>query len=77
MCLAVPGKILEIKEGEELLKTAKVSFGGALKDVNISFVPEAKVGDYVIVHVGFALNIIDEEEAIKTLEFLKETGEEE
>lgn len=77
MCLAVPGKILEISENDRLTRLAKVSFGGAVKDVNISFVPGAKVGDYVIVHVGFALNIIDEEEALKSLEYLKKIGEEE
>jgi hydrogenase expression/formation protein HypC len=75
MCLAVPGKILEITEGDKLLKTAKVSFGGAVKDINISFVPEAKVGDYVLAHVGFALNIIDEEEAKKTMDYLKRMGD--
>lgn len=75
MCLAVPGKILEITEVDALTKTAKVSFGGAVKDINISFVPEAKIGDYVIVHVGFALNIIDEEEAKKSLEYLKQIGD--
>ena len=75
MCLAVPGKILEIIEGDELLKTAKVSFGGAVKTINISFVPEAKIGDYVLAHVGFALNIIDEEEAKKTFEYLKQMGD--
>jgi hydrogenase expression/formation protein HypC len=75
MCLAVPGRILEITDGDELLKTAKVSFGGAVKDINISFVPDAKIGDYVIVHVGFALNIIDEEEAQKTMDYLNQMGD--
>ncbi|MBI5404109.1 MAG: HypC/HybG/HupF family hydrogenase formation chaperone [Ignavibacteriae bacterium] len=75
MCLAVPGKILEIIEGEELLKIAKVSFGGAVKVINISFVPDAKIGDYVIAHVGFALNIIDEEEAQKTMDYLRQIGD--
>lgn len=75
MCLAVPGKILEITEGDELLKTAKVSFGGAVKVINISFVPEVKAGDYVLAHVGFALNIIDEEEAQKTMDYLRQMGD--
>lgn len=75
MCLAVPGKILEINKSDELLRTAKVSFGGAVKTINISFIPEAKEGDYVLAHVGFALNIIDEEEAKKTMEYLKQMGE--
>ena len=75
MCLAVPGKILEITEADELFRTAKVSFGGAAIAVNLTFVPEAKIGDYVLVHVGFALNIIDEEEAAKTLDYLKQMGD--
>jgi hydrogenase expression/formation protein HypC len=75
MCLAVPGKIFEINDSDELLRTAKVSFGGALKVINISFIPEAKVGDYVLAHVGFALNIIDEEEAQKTMDYLKQIGD--
>lgn len=75
MCLAVPGKILEISEKDKITRMAKVSFGGAVKDINISFVPGAKVGDYVIVHVGFALNTIDEEEALKSLEYLKQIGD--
>jgi hydrogenase expression/formation protein HypC len=75
MCLAVPGKILEITEADELFRTAKVSFGGAAIVVNLTFVPEAKIGDYVLVHVGFALNVIDEEEAVKTLDYLKQMGD--
>ena len=75
MCLAVPGQILEISESDELLRTAKVSFGGAVKTINISFVPEAKVGDYVLAHVGFALNIIDDDEAKKTMDYLKQMGD--
>ena len=72
MCLAVPGKILEITEADELFRTAKVSFGGAAIAVNLTFVPEAKIGDYIIAHVGFALSIVDEDEAKKTLEYLDE-----
>lgn len=75
MCLAVPGKILEITEADSILRTAKVSFGGAVKTINISFVPEAKIGDYVLAHVGFALSVIDEEEAFKTMEYLKKMGD--
>lgn len=74
MCLAVPGKILEIIQSGEQAKIAKVSFGGVVKDVNISFVPDVRNGDYVIVHVGFALNKIDEDEAIKTLNYLRQIG---
>ncbi|MDR3765046.1 MAG: HypC/HybG/HupF family hydrogenase formation chaperone [Acidobacteriota bacterium] len=74
MCLAVPGKIHTI-EGEDLLRAAKVDFGGILKDVNLAYVPEAKVGDYVMVHVGFAISIVDEEEAGKVFGYLQEMGE--
>ncbi len=72
MCLAVPGKILSVAGGDDpLTRTAKVNFGGVIKDVNLAYVPDAGVGDYVIVHVGFALNKLDEEEALKTLEAIK------
>lgn len=73
MCLAVPGKILSIESGtEELMRFGKVNFGGIVKDVNLAYVPEAKIGDYVIVHVGFALNTVDEAEAEKVFEYLRE-----
>ena len=73
MCLAVPGKILSIDSGtEELMRFGKVNFGGIVKDVNLAYVPEAKIGDYVIVHVGFALNTVDEAEAQKVFEYLRE-----
>lgn len=73
MCLAVPGKILSIQDSEnELMKFGKVSFGGIVKDVNLAYTPEAKEGDYAIVHVGFALNTVDESEAMKVFEYLKE-----
>lgn len=69
MCLAVPGKVLSIEEG--LSRVARIQFGGITRIVNLDFVPEAGVGDYVLVHVGFAINKIDEEEAQKTLEALQ------
>ena len=76
MCLAVPGKILSIDDSRgDLMKTGKVSFGGIIKDVNLAYTPDAKVDDYVIVHVGFALNTIDESEAMKVFEYLKEMDE--
>jgi hydrogenase expression/formation protein HypC len=76
MCLAVPGKILSIDDSQgELARVGKVSFGGIVKDVNLAYTPEAKVDDYVIVHVGFALNTIDEAEAMKVFEYLKEMGD--
>ncbi len=75
MCLAVPGRIVSVSGGEEpLARMAKVNFGGVIKEVSLAYVPEAVVGDYVIVHVGFALNKVDEEDALKTLEDLKALG---
>ncbi|NJD58994.1 MAG: HypC/HybG/HupF family hydrogenase formation chaperone [Anaerolineales bacterium] len=71
MCLAVPGKIVEIYETNGLLM-GKIDFGGVTREVCLSYVPEAKVGDYTIIHVGFALNLIDEQEAMETLALLDE-----
>jgi hydrogenase expression/formation protein HypC len=71
MCLAVPGKILDIYETNGLLM-GKIDFGGVIREACLSYVPEAKVGDYTIIHVGFALNIIDEQEAMETLSLLDE-----
>jgi len=68
MCLAVPGKIIDIYGQEPMEKMAKVDFGGVIKEINISFIPEAKTGDYCIVHTGFALSLLDEEEAKKVFE---------
>lgn len=75
MCLAVPGKIISISAEDELLRSGRVSFSGIIKEVNLAFTPEAKVGDYVIVHVGFALSRVDEEEAQQIFGYLKEMGE--
>ena len=76
MCLAVPGKIISIIPAEdELFRSANVSFDGVTREVNLAAVPEAEVGDYVLVHVGMALGVIDEEEAKKTLEYFKEMDE--
>ena len=76
MCLAIPGKILEIEiPVESVFKIGKVSFSGVTKKINLSLVPEAKVGDHVLVHVGVAVSVIDEEEAEKTLNFLQGTGD--
>ena len=74
MCLAVPGKILSISGEDQLTRAAKVSFGGIVKDVSLAYVPEARVDDYVIVHAGFALSRVDEEEALKTFEELSKLG---
>ncbi len=70
MCLAVPGKVTSISGDDPWTRTAKVSFGGVLVDVNLAYVPDAKVDDYVIVHAGFALSQIDEAEAVRIFEEL-------
>jgi hydrogenase expression/formation protein HypC len=75
MCLAVPGKILSLATGDPLMRTARVSFGGLVKEVCLAYVPEAQVGDYVIVHVGFAISVLDESAALRTLEHLQSAGE--
>jgi hydrogenase expression/formation protein HypC len=76
MCLAIPGKIISITaQLDEIFRMGKVSFGGITKEVNLFMVPEAKPGDYVLVHVGTAISIVDEEEAAKTFGYLKQMGE--
>lgn len=77
MCLAVPGKILDIAGDDPMLKTGRVSFSGIIKEISLAFVPEAVVGDYVLVHAGFAINRIDESEAAKVFEYLREMNESE
>ena len=74
MCLAVPGKIISVN-GEALERIGRVSFGGVIKEVSLAYVPEAQVGDYVIVHVGFALSKVDEVEAQHVFDYLDEMGE--
>ncbi len=76
MCLAIPGKILSVTSGQDdLFRHGKVSFDGIIKDVNLCMVPEAQTGDYVLVHVGVAINIVDEEEAVQTFEYIRQMGE--
>jgi len=75
MCLGVPGKVVKIEENALGMTMGTVSFGGITKDVCLAYVPEARVGDYVVVHVGFALSKIDEAEAAKVFQYLKEMGE--
>ncbi len=74
MCLAVPGKVLTVDDGDPAFRTANVDFCGVRKIVNLAFAPEAVPGDYVLVHVGFAISTVDEEEARKTYAYLKEIG---
>jgi hydrogenase expression/formation protein HypC len=75
MCLAIPGKIASISGDDPLMRTGKVDFGGILKEVSLAYVPEANVGDYVIVHVGFALSRVDEAEAQQVFAYLREMQE--
>ena len=75
MCLAVPGKVLEITGDDPFFRTGRVSFGGVVKSVSLACVPEAKTGDYVLVHVGMALSIVDEAEAQEVFRYLQAMGE--
>ena len=72
MCLAVPGRILEIAGDDPILRSGTVDFSGIRKRVNLSYVPEASVGDYVLVHVGFAISVIDAAEAERVFSYLRE-----
>ncbi|MEM7549937.1 MAG: HypC/HybG/HupF family hydrogenase formation chaperone [Bacteroidota bacterium] len=76
MCLAIPGKIKAIEsQMDGLVRMAKVQFGGITKEASLEMVPQAKEGDYVLVHVGVAISVVNEEEAQKTFEYLREAGE--
>ncbi len=78
MCLAIPGKIISINDNQNdpLLRSGRVSFGGIVKEVSLAYLPEAKVGQYVIVHVGLALTILDEAEAEATLNYIQDSSQE-
>lgn len=75
MCLAVPGKVVSIESDDSLSRTGKVSFGGVLKEINLTLVPEAGIGNYVLVHAGFAISTVNEEEANQTFEYLRQIEE--
>jgi len=75
MCLGVPGKVISIEENQLGMNMGRVSFAGIVKEVCLAYTPEAEVGDYVVVHVGFAISKIDESEAAKVFEYLKEMDE--
>lgn len=75
MCLGVPGKIISISGDDPLTRMGKVSFGGIIKDACLAYVPDAQVGDYVIVHVGFAISRLDEHEAQQVFEYLRQMDE--
>jgi hydrogenase expression/formation protein HypC len=72
MCLGIPGKVASISDTGEALPTGKIDFGGIVKEACLAYVPEAKVGDYVIIHAGFAISVIDEAEAQQTFKYLEE-----
>ncbi|WP_322793861.1 HypC/HybG/HupF family hydrogenase formation chaperone [Bellilinea sp.] len=73
MCLGIPGKIVELYQ-QAGLRMAKIDFGGVLREACVETLPEAKVGDYAIIHAGFALNLLDEQEALETLALLRQAG---
>ncbi|GAP11156.1 hydrogenase maturation protein HypC [Bellilinea caldifistulae] len=73
MCLGIPGKIVELYQ-QAGLRMAKIDFGGVLREACVETLPEAKVGDYAIIHAGFALNLLDEQEALETLQLLRDAG---
>ena len=75
MCLAVPGRILSIDGTDPVLRAGRVDFAGIVKRVNLSYVPDAQVGDFVLVHVGFAISMVDEAEAAQVFSYLREMGD--
>lgn len=76
MCLGVPGKVLSIEKEEAFgLSRGRVQFGGIVKEINLTYTPEVKIGEYVVVHVGFAISRLDEDEAQQVFNYLRELGE--
>jgi len=75
MCLAIPGKVMSIRGDDALTRMGRIDFSGVVKEASLAYVPEVQVGDYVIVHVGFALSKVDEAEAQKVFEYLQQMGE--
>ena len=74
MCLAIPGRIKSISISKKLVRKAKVAFGSIIKEVYLDMIPKAKEGDYVLVHAGVAINLVDEKEALRTFSYLKQYG---
>jgi hydrogenase expression/formation protein HypC len=74
MCLAIPGKVIEIAEDAEGVRMGRANFGGIVKQVCLEYTPDVALGDYVLVHVGFALGKVDEDEALRTYKLLEEIG---
>lgn len=75
MCLAIPGKIISITNDEPLFRSGRIDFSGINKEVNLAYVPEANIDDYVIVHAGFAISVVDEQEAQASLQAFQELSE--
>ena len=75
MCLAIPGKVESIAGDDPITRMGRINFGGIIKEASLAYVPEVKIGDYVIVHVGFALSKVDEAEAQKVFEYLRQMDE--
>jgi len=76
MCLSIPGKLIEVSaQLDDTFRVGRVSFDGVVKEVSLTLVPEARVGDYVMVHVGAAISVVNEEEAQKTFDILQQLGE--
>lgn len=75
MCLGIPGKVLSIHGEDPMYRMGMIDFNGVQKEISLAYVPEAVEGDYVIVHAGFAIHILDEEEARQVFEYLNELGE--
>ncbi|MEW6234958.1 MAG: HypC/HybG/HupF family hydrogenase formation chaperone [Candidatus Omnitrophota bacterium] len=75
MCLGIPGKIVSVTDGEDIYRMGTIDFSGVRKEISLAYVPEAQVGDYVVVHAGFAISVVDEEEANQVFEYLKEMEE--
>jgi len=73
MCLAIPGKVISVEQNNGL-RSGRIQFGGIIRNASLDFVPEAEVGDYVMVHVGYAISRVDEAEAHRTYELLEEMG---
>jgi hydrogenase expression/formation protein HypC len=74
MCLGIPGKIIDIYERNDV-QMGKIDFGGVIKEICLVYVPEAKMDDYVLVHVGFAISLLEEDEAIETIKLIKEVAD--
>lgn len=75
MCLAVPGKIVSIEGSDALFRSGRVDFSGVVREASLACVPEARVGDYVLVHAGMAISIVDEDEADQIFDYLRQMGD--